>query len=111
MEPWDGPAAVAFTDGRMIGATLDRNGLRPARYVITDDDLCVMSSAAGVLSIPGGHIVKKGRVAAAAGQDLPHRPGAGPDHRRCRAEGAAGDRAAVPAVAGRDTDQSREAAA
>jgi glutamate synthase (NADPH/NADH) large chain len=44
MEPWDGPAAVAFTDGRQIGATLDRNGLRPARYLITDDDLVVMAS-------------------------------------------------------------------
>ena len=45
MEPWDGPAAVAFTDGKFIGATLDRNGLRPARYFITDDDLIVMSAA------------------------------------------------------------------
>jgi len=62
IEPWDGPAAVAFTDGRMIGATLDRNGLRPARYVITDDDLCVMSSEAGVLSIPEERIVKKWRL-------------------------------------------------
>jgi glutamate synthase (NADPH/NADH) large chain len=52
MEPWDGPAAVAFTDGRQIGATLDRNGLRPARYLITDDDLVVMSSEIGVLPIP-----------------------------------------------------------
>ena len=52
MEPWDGPAAVAFTDGRQIGATLDRNGLRPARYIITDDDLCVMASEVGVLDIP-----------------------------------------------------------
>ncbi|HQT25973.1 MAG TPA: glutamate synthase subunit alpha, partial [Burkholderiales bacterium] len=52
MEPWDGPAAVAFTDGRQIGATLDRNGLRPARYLITDDDLVVMASEMGVLAIP-----------------------------------------------------------
>jgi glutamate synthase (NADPH/NADH) large chain len=51
MEPWDGPAAVAFTDGKFIGATLDRNGLRPARYFITDDDLIVMSSEMGVLDI------------------------------------------------------------
>ena len=62
MEPWDGPAAVAFTDGRIIGATLDRNGLRPARYIITDDDLCVMSSEVGVLSIPEENIVKKWRL-------------------------------------------------
>ena len=49
MEPWDGPAAMAFTDGRQIGATLDRNGLRPARYVVTDDDLVILASEAGVL--------------------------------------------------------------
>ena len=62
MEPWDGPAAVAFTDGRQIGATLDRNGLRPARYVVTDDDLCVMASEIGVLDIPEHKIVKKWRL-------------------------------------------------
>jgi glutamate synthase (NADPH/NADH) large chain len=52
MEPWDGPAAVAFTDGRQIGATLDRNGLRPARYVVTDDDRVIMASEAGALRFP-----------------------------------------------------------
>jgi glutamate synthase (NADPH/NADH) large chain len=62
MEPWDGPAAVAFTDGRQIGATLDRNGLRPARYLVTDDDLVVMASEAGVLPIPEERIVKKWRL-------------------------------------------------
>ncbi|RII83327.1 glutamate synthase-related protein [Neopusillimonas maritima] len=62
MEPWDGPAAVAFTDGRQIGALLDRNGLRPARYLITDDDLVVMASEAGTLSIPEHRIVKKWRL-------------------------------------------------
>ena len=62
MEPWDGPAAVAFTDGRQIGATLDRNGLRPARYVVTDDELVVMASESGVLPIPDGKIVKKWRL-------------------------------------------------
>ena len=62
MEPWDGPAAVAFTDGRQIGATLDRNGLRPARYLITDDDLVVMASEAGTLPIPESRIVKKWRL-------------------------------------------------
>ena len=62
MEPWDGPAAVAFTDGRQIGATLDRNGLRPARYLITDDDLVVMASEMGVLHIPDEKIVKKWRL-------------------------------------------------
>ncbi len=62
MEPWDGPAAVAFTDGRQIGATLDRNGLRPARYLVTDDDLVVMGSEMGVLQIPEEKIVKKWRL-------------------------------------------------
>ncbi len=62
MEPWDGPAAVAFTDGRMIGATLDRNGLRPARYLITEDDVVLMASEMGVLPIPQNKIVKKWRL-------------------------------------------------
>ena len=62
MEPWDGPAAVAFTDGCQIGATLDRNGLRPARYLVTDDDLVVMSSESGVLPIPEERIIKKWRL-------------------------------------------------
>ncbi|MEE9328163.1 MAG: glutamate synthase large subunit [Cocleimonas sp.] len=62
MEPWDGPAAVAFSDGRQIGAMLDRNGLRPARYLITDDDLVVMASEMGVLDIPENKIVKKWRL-------------------------------------------------
>ena len=62
MEPWDGPAAVAFTDGRQIGATLDRNGLRPARYLITDDGLVIMASEMGVLDIPQEKIVKKWRL-------------------------------------------------
>jgi glutamate synthase (NADPH/NADH) large chain len=62
MEPWDGPAAIAFTDGRQIGATLDRNGLRPARYLVTSDDYVLMSSEAGVLPIPEEKIVKKWRL-------------------------------------------------
>ena len=62
MEPWDGPAAVAFTDGRQIGATLDRNGLRPARYLVTDDGLVVMASEMGVLPIPQEKIVTKWRL-------------------------------------------------
>ncbi len=62
MEPWDGPAAVAFTDGRQIGATLDRNGLRPARYLITNDDLVIMASEMGVLEIPQDKIIKKWRL-------------------------------------------------
>ena len=62
MEPWDGPAAVAFTDGRQIGATLDRNGLRPARYLVTDDDMVLMASEMGVLEIPEEKIVEKWRL-------------------------------------------------
>jgi glutamate synthase (NADPH/NADH) large chain len=62
MEPWDGPAAVAFTDGRQIGATLDRNGLRPARYVVTKDGLVVLASETGVLPIPEEEIIAKWRL-------------------------------------------------
>jgi glutamate synthase domain-containing protein 2/glutamate synthase domain-containing protein 1/glutamate synthase domain-containing protein 3 len=62
MEPWDGPAAVTFTDGRMIGATLDRNGLRPARYLVTHDDLIVMSSETGVLPVRPEDVKMKGRL-------------------------------------------------
>ncbi len=62
MEPWDGPAAIAFTDGRQIGATLDRNGLRPARYLVTDDDFVMMASEMGVLNIPQHKIIKKWRL-------------------------------------------------
>ncbi len=62
MEPWDGPAAVAFTDGRQIGATLDRNGLRPARFIITDEDNVIMASEMGVLDVPDERIVRKWRL-------------------------------------------------
>ncbi len=62
LEPWDGPAAMVFTDGRQIGATLDRNGLRPARYLVTDDELVVLASEAGVLPIPEERIVRKWRL-------------------------------------------------
>jgi glutamate synthase (NADPH/NADH) large chain len=62
MEPWDGPAAIAFTNGRQIGATLDRNGLRPARYFVTRDDRIIMASEMGVLPIPEKDIVRKWRL-------------------------------------------------
>jgi len=62
MEPWDGPAAVAFTDGRCIGAVLDRNGLRPSRYYITSDELVIMASEAGVLPVEPSKVIKKGRL-------------------------------------------------
>jgi len=62
MEPWDGPASIAFTDGTMIGAVLDRNGLRPSRYWVTDDGLVVMASEVGVLDIPPHRVIQKGRL-------------------------------------------------
>ena len=62
MEPWDGPASVTFTDGKNIGAVLDRNGLRPSRYYVTNDDLVIMASEVGVLPIPPENVVKKGRL-------------------------------------------------
>ncbi len=62
MEPWDGPAAVAFTDGRQIGATLDRNGLRPARYIVTDDDRVILASEAGTLPVDEKRIIAKWRL-------------------------------------------------
>jgi glutamate synthase (NADPH/NADH) large chain len=62
MEPWDGPASIAFTDGTVIGAVLDRNGLRPSRYWVTDDDRVIMASEVGVLEVDPAHIVKKGRL-------------------------------------------------
>src|SRR5690606_14299200 len=63
MEPWDGPAAMCFTDGRYIGAVLDRNGLRPGRFWITEDGLVVLASESGVLEIPPEQIARKGRLA------------------------------------------------
>jgi len=62
LEPWDGPASIVFTDGRQIGATLDRNGLRPSRYCVTDDDLVIMASESGVLPVPESKIVRKWRL-------------------------------------------------
>src|SRR5207248_7281100 len=62
MEPWDGPAAIAFTDGRLIGATLDRNGLRPSRYMVTDDGFVLLASEMGCLQFPEERIVQKWRL-------------------------------------------------
>ncbi len=62
MEPWDGPASVAFTDGTVIGAVLDRNGLRPSRYWVLDDGLVVMASEVGVIDVPAAQVVRKGRL-------------------------------------------------
>jgi len=62
MEPWDGPASIAFTDGKKIGAVLDRNGLRPSRYYVTKDDLVIMASEVGVLDVPSDRVLLKGRL-------------------------------------------------
>jgi glutamate synthase (NADPH/NADH) large chain len=62
MEPWDGPASIAFTDGTVIGAVLDRNGLRPSRYWVTDDDRVIMASEAGVVDVDPARVVQKGRL-------------------------------------------------
>ena len=62
MEPWDGPASIAFTDGTYIGAVLDRNGLRPSRYYVTDDDKCIMASEVGVVDVDPARVVAKGRL-------------------------------------------------
>jgi hypothetical protein len=82
MEPWDGPAAVAFTDGRQIGATLDRNGLRPARYLVTDDDRDHGVRSRRAADIPEEK--HRQEVAPAARQDAADRPGRGPHHRPTR---------------------------
>ena len=65
MEPWDGPASILFSDGEIVGAVLDRNGLRPSRYYITDDNMLILSSEVGVLDIPPEKIVRKSRVRSA----------------------------------------------
>jgi len=62
MEPWDGPASITFTDGKIVGATLDRNGLRPSRFVVTDDDLVIMASEVGVLDVDPARVITKGRL-------------------------------------------------
>ncbi|HZR19302.1 MAG TPA: glutamate synthase large subunit [Verrucomicrobiae bacterium] len=62
MEPWDGPASIAFTDGKRIGAVLDRNGLRPSRFYVTKDDLVIMASEVGVLDVPAERVLQKGRL-------------------------------------------------
>src|SRR5690606_31576591 len=62
MEPWDGPASIAFSDGVSIGAVLDRNGLRPSRYYVTSDDLVIMASEVGVLPVDPSTVIQKGRL-------------------------------------------------
>jgi len=62
VEPWDGPASIAFTDGTVMGAVLDRNGLRPSRYWVTDDNVVIMASEVGVVDVPPNKIIEKGRL-------------------------------------------------
>ena len=88
MEPWDGPANVSFTDGTVIGAVLDRNGLRPGRFWVTDDGLVVLGSEAGVLDIDPATVVRKGRLQ--PGRMFLVDTVAGPDHRGRRDQGRAG---------------------
>ena len=100
MEPWDGPALIAFTDGSVIGAVLDRNGLRPGRYWVTSDGLVVLASEVGVLDIdPRDHGDQEG--AAAARPRLPGRHGGRPHRRGRGGQGGAGRRAPVRELAAR----------
>ena len=103
MEPWDGPAAIAFTDGTMIGAVLDRNGLRPSRYYVTKDDLVIMATEVGVLDIPAENIRCKGRLQ--PGKMFLVDTVAGPDRRRRGDQERARRGAALPALAGRAPDR------
>ena len=96
MEPWDGPASIAFTDGKKIGAVLDRNGLRPSRYYVTKDDLVIMASEVGVLDVPPERVLQKGP--APAGTHVPgghrgraHRGGRGDQARRLPANSLTGN--------------------
>ena len=85
MEPWDGPAAMSFTDGRLVGGTLDRNGLRPCRYVVTTDGLVVLASEVGVIEFPPERDPAEGP--SSARPDVPGRHGGGADRRRQRDQG------------------------
>ncbi len=109
MEPWDGPASVAFTDGTVIGAVLDRNGLRPSRYWVTDDGLVVLASEVGVLEIEPAEGGPQGT--SPAGPDVPRRHRARPHRRRRRDQGDPRGRAPLRAVAGGGPDQSRRSPA
>ena len=87
MEPWDGPASIAFTDGTVIGAVLDRNGLRPSRYWVTDDDRVIMASEAGVVDVDPA--TRRAEGPPAAGPHVPRRHRPGPHRRRRRDQGRA----------------------
>ena len=99
MEPWDGPASIAFTDGTVVGAVLDRNGLRPSRYWVTDDDRVIMASEVGVLDIDPARGREEGTPA--AGTDVPRRHEPRSHRRRRRDQGESVGRASVRGVAAR----------
>ena len=105
MEPWDGPACVTFTDGTLIGAVLDRNGLRPGRYWVTDDGLVVLASEVGVLDLDPATVVRKGRLQ--PGRMFLVDTDARPHRRGRRDQGRARRRAAVRRVAARRADPPR----
>ena len=104
MEPWDGPASIGFTDGKAIGAVLDRNGLRPSRYCVTKDGLVIMASEIGRARRPARG--RRPQGPARAGQDVPGRHGAGPDRRRRGAE-ALGSPRPSPTASGSASTWSR----
>ena len=103
MEPWDGPACVAFTDGIQVGAVLDRNGLRPGRYWVTDDGLVVLATEAGVLDIDPAKVVRKGRLQ--PGRMFLVDTAEQPHHRGRRDQGGARRRAPLRGVAARRADR------
>jgi glutamine phosphoribosylpyrophosphate amidotransferase len=104
MEPWDGPASIVFTDGKVIGATLDRNGLRPSRFYITHDDKCIMASEVGVIDVDPANVKMKGRLQ--PGPHVPHRLRAGAHDPR-RGDQAEGRRPRAPTVSGWRSTSSR----
>ncbi len=107
MEPWDGPAAMVFTDGRLVGGTLDRNGLRPCRYVVTTDGLVVLASEVGVIDFPPEQIQSKGRLQ--PGQMFLVDTERGPHRRRQRDQGQDRPPEAVPPLAGAEPDRAARA--
>ena len=108
MEPWDGPADLVFTDGTLIGGVLDRNGLRPARYWVTDDGLVVLASEAGVLDLDPATVVRKGRLQ--PGRMFLVDTGEGRLDRRRRGQVRPGGAAPLRRVAARRPDQPRRPA-
>ena len=105
MEPWDGPASIAFTDGTVAGAVLDRNGLRPSRYWVTDDDRVIMASEVGVIDIDPSQRREEGTPA--AGSDVPRRHEPGPHRRRRRDQDEPRGRASLRRVVARRPRRSR----